>query len=323
MAPPPDRHRSAAHNSLDHRRAGGQAVAVLEVPPVVQNKARAAGAQRWLTELPALVGELQERWQITTGAVYSDGTEALVLEAERADGTPAVLKLMVPRNDAAAHEITVLRLAGGRGCVRLLEDDVGAGVLLLERLGRSLFQIGLPVAQRHEILCSTAAQVWRPAADCGLPTGAEKGRWLIDHISRLWDELDRPCSERVVDHARACAERRIAAHDEERAVLVHGDVHQWNTLEHPAGGFTLVDPDGLLADAEYDLGILMREDPVELLEGDPRDRAHWLAARTGLDVTAIWEWGVVERVSTGLTCLEVDLRLEGTQMLATAEAVAE
>lgn len=54
----------------------------------------------------------------------------------------------------------------------------------------------------------------------------------------------------------------------------------------------LVDPDGLLAEAEYDLGILMREDPIELLDDcDPRARARWLAARTGLDVEAIWEWG--------------------------------
>jgi len=34
-------------------------------------------------------------------------------------------------------------------------------------------------------------------------------------------------------------------------------VHQWNTLEAPEG-FALVDPDGLLAEPEYDLGIIMR-----------------------------------------------------------------
>jgi hypothetical protein len=28
-----------------------------------------------------------------------------------------------------------------------------------------------------------------------------------------------------VAHALACAARRVAAHDDERAVLVHGDVH--------------------------------------------------------------------------------------------------
>lgn len=297
---------------------------MLDIPPIVRNKAHAAGAEAWLGSLPSLVAELEAQWSITTGATFTEGTEALVLEAERADGTPAVLKLMVPRSsDAAGQEITVLRLADGRGCVRLLEDDASRGALLLERLGRSLFQIGLPIGRRHEILCDVAAEVWRPVPACGLPTGAEKGRWLVDHITRQWEALDRPCPVRVIDHALACAERRIVAHDDERAVLVHGDVHQWNALEHTAGGFTLVDPDGLLAEAEYDLGILMREDPVELLQGDPWDRAHWLAHRTGLDATAIWEWGAVERVSTGLLCTEIDLQPEGRQMLAAAEAVAE
>ncbi len=114
-------------------------------------------------------------------------------------------------------------------------DDSGAllvrGALLLERLGRSLHQLGLPIRKRHEILCSTAARAWRPAPGCGLPTGGEKGWWLVDFITMTWEELDRPCSERAVDHALACAAHRIEANDDERAVLVHGDVHQWNALE--------------------------------------------------------------------------------------------
>jgi streptomycin 6-kinase len=166
-------------------------------------------------------------------------------------------------------------------------------------VGRSLHELALPIGQRHEILCQAAERVWRPAPDCGLPTGATKGRWLIAFITRVWESLDRPCSERAVDVAIACAQRRIDAHDDERAVLVHGDVHEWNALE-AGDGFNLVDPDGLLAEAEYDMGILMREDPLELMTADPSARARWLARRCGLDATAIWEWGMAERVSTGL-----------------------
>ena len=104
-------------------------------------------------------------------------------------------------------------------------------------------------------------------------------------------------------------------------MLVHGDVHQLNALQND-GGFKLIDPDGLLAEAEYDLGVLMRGDPVELLGGDPAGRARWLAARTGLDLVAIWEWGVVERLSTGLLCTRIHLQPLGHDTLAAAEAVA-
>ena len=292
------------------------------VPGVVRNKALAAGAARWLDELPVLVASLEQEWHIVVGRPFADATEAFVAEATLHDGTHAVLKLIVPRDgDAAKNEITVLRLTNGEGCVALLRDDVERGALLLERLGRSLRELALPVEERLEVLCSTVAKVWRPAPDCGLPTGADKGRWLADFITRTWSELDRPCSERAVAHALACVAHRIDAHDDERAVLVHGDVHEWNAIE-AENGFKLVDPDGLLAEAEYDMGVLMREDPLELRPGDERERARWLAARTGLDANAIWEWGVIERVSTGLLCTKIDLQPVGRQMLTVADRVS-
>jgi streptomycin 6-kinase len=290
------------------------------VPEVVRNKALAAGATRWLDDLPSLVAALSQEWSIGVGAPYPDATEALVAEATLDDGTPAVLKLCVPRaTEAARHEITVLRRIGGEGCVRLLRADPERGALLLERLGRRL---SLPLRRRQEILCAAAARVWRPAPDCDLPTGATKGRWLIDYVERTWEALGRPCAERTVAHALTCARRRINAHDDERAVLVHGDVHQWNALEAD-GGFKLVDPDGLLAEPEYDLGILMREDPVELLTGDPRERARWLAHRHNLDADAIWEWGAIERVASGLLCTAIGLQPVARQMLTTADRLAE
>jgi streptomycin 6-kinase len=66
----------------------------------------------------------------------------------------------------------------------------------------------------------------------------------------------------------------------------------------------------------------MREDPLELLRDGPHARAAWLAARTALDMTAIWEWGVVERISTGLLAVSVGLRPIGDQMLHAAGIIA-
>ena len=292
---------------------------MVEIPPVVREKALAVGARAWIDALPALIRTLESDWGITVGRPYCDSTEAFVAEATSSDGSPAVLKLIVPRDgDAAAREATALRLAAGEGCPLLLREDVARGALLLERLGRALYELQLPVRRRHEILVTAAARVWRPAPDCGLPTGAAKARWLAEFITRMWEELDRPCSERTVEHALACAERRADAHRDETAVLVHGDVHQWNALEAD-GGFKLVDPDGLLAQPEYDLGIVMREDP---LDGELNERAHWLAERTGLDAEAIWEWGVVERVSTGLLGTRVGLQPIAGQMLTAANELA-
>jgi streptomycin 6-kinase len=295
---------------------------VIEIPEVVRRKALVAGADAWLGELPALVARFERDWEFRVGAAFTDATEAFVAPVRLHDGTRAVIKLIVPRDgNAARNEIAVLRLANGDGCAELLRADESCGALLIEHLGPSLNDLGLPSEQRLRILTDVARRVWRPAPEANLPTGADKGRWLVEYITRMWVELDRPCSERAVDYALACAARRITAHDDERAVLVHGDVHEWNALRS-ADGFKLVDPDGLFAEPEYDLGVLMREDPVELLAGKPYERAYKLAVRSGLDHVAIWEWGVVERVSTGLLLTGIDLQPVGRQMLQAADLVA-
>jgi len=205
------------------RERGG----VVEVSGVVRNRALAAGAGGWLDGLDDLVAELAGRWELEVGDPFGDGTEAFVVAVTRADGTPAVLKLVVPRDaEAARNEAAVLRLAGGDGCARLLEADLDVGALLLERLGRSMADVGLPYAERLDALGDLARQVWRPAPDAGLPTGAEKAAWLAGFVADLWAELDRPCTEAAVEGALACAERRRLAHDDDLAALVHGDVHR-------------------------------------------------------------------------------------------------
>ncbi|MFE3187924.1 aminoglycoside phosphotransferase family protein [Nocardia sp. NPDC059240] len=285
-------------------------------------KARSEGAEEWLERLPAVVAGIEEDWSITVGRAFDSGTEAFVAEAVCGDGTPAVVKVLMPRSDhSQRHEITALRLVDGDGCVRPLRMDEGRGVLLLPRLGRSLDRLRWSQRAREEVLCTTAMRVWRRAPGSGLPTGVDKGRDLAGFIAAKWEELGRPCSERAVEHALGCAAERVAAHDDSRAVLVHGDVHQWNLLE-AEGGFTLVDPDGLIIEPEYDLGVLMREDPLELMAEGPWVRAHRLARRCGLDVHALWQWGVIERVSTGLVCTELGLQPVGRQMLAVADRLA-
>ena len=126
----------------------------------------------------------------------------------------------------------MLRLAGGEGCVRLLRHDEESGAMLLERLGPSMYRVGLPIEQRHEILCRVAMRLWRPAPDSGLPTGAAKAARLAGYVQASWHRLGRPCSERAVEVALADAAARAAAYDPDRA---RAAARRRARVEHPSG----------------------------------------------------------------------------------------
>jgi streptomycin 6-kinase len=246
-------------------------------------------------------------------------------------GGDAVVKLEMPPYASFASEVRTLIVADGRGYARLLEHDEERNAMLQERLGSSLRGFGLPIPTQIEILCATLRRAWGVPAPAGLPSGADKARWLSEFIAATWEEVNRPCSRRVIEQALAFAETREAAFDPEAAVLVHGDAHSANALQDPRHApapaqFKLVDPDGLLAEPAYDLAIPMREWSRELLDGDAarlgRERCAYLSRLTGVEPQGIWEWGFVERVSTGLLSIQVGADRLGREMLDVAEAWA-
>ncbi len=280
--------------------------------------------------LPGLIDEVERRWSVTIGAALPGGSAGYVAHATTADGDALVVKIAFPDEvdqGLYAKSVSVYELAGGRGCATLLAHDDELAAILLERLGRKLSSLGLPTRRQVEIMATTVRRVWVPVPD-GTPllAGDEKARWLADFIATAWETLGRPCSARAVDTALEFAAQRAAAFDRDAAVLVHGDAHEHNTLEAGRSGFKLVDPEGLISEPAHDLGIPMRGLNADLLAGDARrrgvERARFLAHLTGVDETAIWQWGFVERVSTGLYVMSLGLP-DGEQFLAIADRWAE
>lgn len=127
------------------------------------------------------------------------------------------------------------------------------------------------------------------------------------------------------------ADRRAAALDPERCVIVHGDPAPSNALrvlvprQGAEVGYVFVDPDGFLGDPEYDLGVVLRDRCPRLLADDPptlaRRYCRLLAHHTGMDETGVWEWGFLERVSTGLYALSLGAEELARPSLVTAAAL--
>lgn len=303
----------------------------IEVPVEVRHKAAARGEQgrRWLANLRRVVAGLEREWDVVVGATLRGGSDSYVAEATTGDGQAAILKVALP-GDGVSHQIETLLRAGGRGYVRLLRHDMERQAMLQERLGAPLAELGLSVRAELEVICSTLRRAWDVAPEPSFQSGAGKAGWLGEFIAATWRELNHPCGEEVIECALSFAEERRCAFDPDRAVLVHGDAHRANTLmvldEAPPPGarFKLVDPDGLFAEPACDLAVPMREYSRELLDAPDtvhaaRERCAHLSRLTSVEPRAIWEWGFMERVSTGLLCLRVGREPLGREMLSVAE----
>jgi len=292
---------------------------MLDIPTEVRNKVIADGNAGWLDELPLIVESLTQDWSLTIGATLRGGHAAFVAEATLDDKTSAVLKIGVPSSRRVlGFEVNALRLADGGGCARLLRVDPDRDAVLLERLGGALYDLVPDPRARHDVLCQVAVRFWRPVdPEVDLPTGADKAREYLDLLPRLWEETGQACSKATIEDALDCAESRRRAHRDADAVLVHGDVHDLNALQASDGGFKLIDPVGLRAERACDLGTIIRCNPDA--GDDLHVRANRLAARTGVDAVAIWEWGTIHRVVAGLYSRKIGLQPFGDLLIAQAD----
>ena len=306
----------------------------VRVPLLVQQRVAQLGpaGAAWLAGLDGLVADLERRWSIRVGAPLSGGSASYVARARTADDRDVVLKLAPPDPDLhTAGQVRTLAAAQGAGYAVLLAHDVERGALLLEALGPPMSRLGLPVERQLPLLAGLLTRAWQvPRADDA--PEPDQAQVLAGLVGRLWEELDRPCPERVVAVALRCADRRGAATGPDRRVVVHGDPHPDNALQVLApragapSGFVLVDPDGFVADPAYDLGVVLRGWCDELLAVDPvaapvlaRGWCRVLAAHTGLPEAAVWEWGLLERVSSGLYLMRLGAQEEGRRHLRSAE----
>lgn len=299
-----------------------------------------AGA-RWEAALPDTLAALADTWGLTLGRALPGGSASYVVGARTRDGAERVVKVALPDPallPGVAAEAAVLRAAGGQGYARLHAYDEQRHALLMESCGRSLERSALPVEEQLVVLADTLRLAWAVDVPTVVapPRGEDRASYLhgfvLDHARRLEDHDLGPRFDAVLEQALEYAERRAEAYDPGACVVAHGDAHPANLLRavddgraRAAGsgtGWVFVDPDGVAADPAYDLGVALREWSGELTGPGARARAGgWatlLAERAGQDRRAVWEWGYVERVSTGLYVLGFGAERLGRRFLDSA-----
>ena len=320
---------------------------MIDVAQPVRRTAESRGpaGRAWLAALPGLVEDLCRAWSVRLGELLPGGKCAFVARVQGIDGTAAVLKVALPEA-GFAQQTTAIAAAAGRGYVRLFQADPVRHALLLEPLGPPLSAAGLPIERMMDLQAATLLQAWRvgwpleltertePTGSPGVAAAPTPGpvvaEALLGLMNELWPMLGEPCSPRLIALARSFAERRAEQFDPANCVVCHGDPHADNALAVPAprpgaeSGYVFVDPNTALGEPAYDLGITMRgwTERVVSAESPTALTRAWsarLAGATDQDEQAVWEWALIERVTSGLHLLRHGHPAEGRAFLASAE----
>ncbi|MCH7800426.1 MAG: phosphotransferase [Chloroflexi bacterium] len=262
----------------------------------------------WLIRLPEIVSQCARRWSLTVMPPFEPLSYNYVAPALREDGMPAVLKLGVP-NPELVTEIEALRAFRGDGIVRLLESDTDLGALLLERLepGATLLSVE-DDEEATSIAAGVMRQLWKPAPqDHPFPT-AERWSLGFERLRKTFDGGTGPFPSALVERAEGLFSELLGSMGE--PVLIHGDLHHENILSNSdnssdqngeRGPWLAIDPKGLVAEREYEVGALLRNPMPRLLDTPHPERVTArrvarLSEELGFDRERIVGWGLSQAV---------------------------
>ena len=263
------------------------------IPCNVQNKLDALGDEglQWKKDLNTVIDCIAKEWSLSLEQILEGGSEAFVAKCTLRNQEKGILKLFMPQlegNSEFEQQVEALRVVNGAGYVKLLKHDVKRKAVLLECLGNPLSESDYSIRDQMKLMM-------------GQLIG-----WFQDFILSTWEKLEQPCSKEIIERALLFLESRRKCLSSYQSVLVHGDPHADNilkALDSNELSYKLIDPDGILGEPAYDLGILVREWVEELVDAPLEkaiERVLLLHNETGVEKQSIWEWAFIQSVSTGL-----------------------
>jgi streptomycin 6-kinase len=215
--------------------------------------------QAWLDHLPEHLAMLEKRWGIRLDLPF-ELSYNYVAPGTRADGSEVVLKTWLV-NVEMLSEMESLRLWNGRGIVRLIEQalDGPSGAMLLERL-----RPGIPLAEVEDddmatrIAAGVMRQLWLPAPPDPQGLLCTAAGWAkgMEKLRQEFQGGTGPYPRHLIEAAERLFAELLASTGP--MLLLHGDLHHWNILSASREPWLALDPKGLIGEAEYEPGALLR-----------------------------------------------------------------
>ena len=210
---------------------------------IVKNLGEPA-TDEFLSKVEARLEKYAKHWQLTQLSFMPTYTVNLLFGCESALYGPCVLKMCIPGLEVAT-EINCLKAYDGQGYVKMWDYNLADDMLLLERVtpGSQMWEVK-DYKQRAQLMAQRIKDLPFIRCDQGdYPTyktwmsgihkkltnmgGMDDALFYLNEALRIYDELKQV-------YNRGC--------------LLHGDMHQENMLLNHQGGYTIIDPKGVVDD---------------------------------------------------------------------------
>jgi streptomycin 6-kinase len=265
--------------------------------------------RNWLAGLPALLADCARRWDVQVGAPFASLSFNYVAAASAADGRELVLKAGVPHPELFS-EMAALQHYAGRGCVRLLDHDQVHGVMLLERLKPGTMLSTLTDdATATRIAAEVMRELWRPPPENHSFPHVHDWMGGLQRLREHFGGGSGPLPEWLMAHAEARAAALLTTMAE--PLLLHGDLHHYNILRAERTPWLAIDPKGVIGEAAYDTGALLRNPIPQIgvqsdLPAVMAQRVDILSRSLGLSHDRILGWGLAQAVLSAWWSIEDD-----------------
>jgi streptomycin 6-kinase len=217
---------------------------------------------------------------------------------------PVVVKMILDPNDEEWNSGAVVEAFEGKGMVRLLERRDGA--MLLEKLdpGTPLVEM---VLEGHDqeattIIASIILQVTPRDAPAETMTAARLAEGFDRYKQRGSTEIPKD----LLGDAMLVNRELLETQKDVR--LLHGDLQHYNVLRDAKRGWVAIDPKGVVAEREFEIGAALRNPwgKPDLYSSRPviERRVNYYADALDLDRGRIKRWAFAQAVLSAIWSIE-------------------
>jgi streptomycin 6-kinase len=270
--------------------------------------------RQWLDRVPAAIRSCVAAWELKLGRPLIGGSTAFVVEARRADGTDAVLKIQYLDRECE-FEADALRAWGGKAAARLLEFDPTHHALLLERCrpGVGIYEWDVPVRVHVETLAELAGRTIVPA---GAPFGTlefEAEFWInrIEDLRRemLWEPR---LSDAAVDALRSVGPTQS------EQLLLNLDLNAGNVVSSTRSPWLVIDPKPVVGERAFMASPVVRSHRLGPSRRCTIYRLDAMSSSLGVDRERARLWSIGHALAWARWCSHPELQLDVVRWLIDA-----